>query len=82
MAGGYQRRKVEEPVGDIITRMFLAVDAIDQHIADKKQPLPARGVIPCPNCGARLTYLQLTELQGAARCATEGCVEFSPIAKL
>lgn len=60
--------------------MFAAVDAIDDYIARRRMKLPARGVVPCPTCGRRIAFVQLTEIKGAARCETAGCVDFAPLA--
>lgn len=69
-----------------IGRMFAAVDAIDADIARKRKTLPTRGVIRCPNCGAPLAYVQLTEIKGAGLCRTpvgrELCVDFAPLARV
>lgn len=63
-----------------IARMFAAVDAIDDHIARRRLKLPARGVVPCPTCGGKVAFVQLTEIKGAARCSTPDCVDFAPLA--
>ena len=59
---------------DAIARIFAAVDAIDAVCGPK---YPNRGVCTCPNCGGRLTYVNLTHIKGAARCSTAGCVDFA-----
>lgn len=62
-----------------IGRMFRAVDVIDEHIAARRMKLPARGVVKCPNCPGSIAFVQLTEIKGAARCSTAGCVDFAPL---
>lgn len=79
-----RRSRVTQEDVDAIARMFAAVDAIDARIAERRGALPMRGAIPCPNCGGRLLYVQLTPIKGAAHCVTrvgrELCVNFAPLA--
>lgn len=66
--------KVTDEDRAAIRRMFLAIDVIDAAIAGR--PLPTVGEVPCPNCPGSIRFSQRTALKGAARCSTDGCVEF------
>jgi hypothetical protein len=74
-----KRRRDDEENVAAIARLFAAVDAIDEDVAAKQKPYPNRGAVPCPTCGGRIAYVNLTEIKGAGRCSTPDCVDFAPL---